>query len=212
VPGTDPAGPLARALGKLDSVLGTRGSVVVDVGGTDHLDALQRATAAGEQVELDYYSFARDEMTQRVVDPWRVFHAFGVWYLLGYCHRADAERMFRIDRVRALRPTGAPIERRPTRDDADLADLVYQPADDDLRVRLLLEASATWVVEDSRPELVVERPDGRVEVVLPVSAPAFLERLVLGLGPAVTVLDPPEARRWIADAAARILSRYGVSA
>ena len=44
---------------------------------------------ASEQVEIDYYSFARDEMTTRVVDPWRVFHAFGAWYLAAWCHRAN---------------------------------------------------------------------------------------------------------------------------
>ena len=45
----------------------------------------------------------RDEMTTRVVDPWRVFHAFGAWYLAAWCHRATAERLFRVDRIRALR-------------------------------------------------------------------------------------------------------------
>jgi proteasome accessory factor C len=90
----------------------------------------------------------------------------------------------------------------------DLADLVYQPADDDVRVRLLLEPSAAWVVEDARTESVDERADGRLEIVLPVSTPAFLQRLVLGLGPAVTVLGPPEARQWVSEAVDRVLRRY----
>ena len=54
-------------------------------------------------MEIDYFSFARDEMTTRVIDPWRVFHAFGAWYVAAWCHRADAERLFRVDRVRAVR-------------------------------------------------------------------------------------------------------------
>ena len=51
-------------------------------------------------------------MTTRVVDPWRVFHAFGAWYLAAWCHRADGERLFRVDRVRAVRPTGEHFEPR----------------------------------------------------------------------------------------------------
>ena len=44
--------------------------------------------------------------TTRVIDPWRVFHAFGTWYVAGWCHRAEGERLFRVDRVRAVRATG----------------------------------------------------------------------------------------------------------
>ena len=110
VPGSDPRGPLATALDKLDVALDAGGRLAVDVGGSDHLEELQDAASASEQVEIDYYSFARDEMTTRIVDPWRVFHAFGAWYLAAWCHRANAERLFRVDRVRAVRPTGEHFE------------------------------------------------------------------------------------------------------
>ena len=110
VPGSDPHGPLATALDKLDVVLDAGGRLAVHVGGSDHLEELQDAVDASEQVEIDYYSFARDEMTTRIVDPWRVFHAFGAWYLAAWCHRANAERLFRVDRVRAVRPTGEHFE------------------------------------------------------------------------------------------------------
>jgi proteasome accessory factor C len=161
-------------------------------------------------VELEYYSFARDEMTQRIVDPWRVFHAFGAWYLSGYCHRAEGERLFRIDRVRSVQRTGDPIQVPDTTDD-DLGPSVYQPDDADLRVRLDLDPSAAWVADSYPVDAVRIGTDDRVEIVLPVSAPAFLERLLLGLGPAARVLDPPEARLLVARAADRILARYRAS-
>jgi predicted DNA-binding transcriptional regulator YafY len=47
-----------------------------------------------------------------------------------------------------------------------------------------------------------------VDVVIPVSAAGFLERLVLGLGPAVEVLGPSEAKEIVANAASRVLARY----
>jgi predicted DNA-binding transcriptional regulator YafY len=52
---------------------------------------------------------------------------------------------------------------------------------------------------------------GGERVVLPVSGEAFLERLLLRLGPAAEVLDPPSARDRRAAAAARILRRYSES-
>jgi proteasome accessory factor C len=215
VPGADPGGPLASALDKLEQALGARGGVAVDVGDAGNLERLQQAVDDREQLEIDYYSFARDEMTTRVVDPTRVFHAFGEWYLAAYCHRAEGDRLFRIDRVRGVRTTGAPAAEHPDADvdvgggvGGDLATAVYRPAPGDLRVRLRLTPDAAWVADSLPTESVVTGARGATEVVLAVSAPAFLERLLLGLGSAATVVGPPEARELVAAAATRVLHRY----
>ncbi len=206
VPGSDTHGPLATALGKLEDALDARGRLAVDVGGSDHLEELQAAAAASEQVEIDYYSFARDEMTTRVVDPWRVFHAFGAWYLAAWCHRASAERLFRVDRVRSVRSTGRHFDAADR--GADMPDLVYRPRPEDLRVTLRLAPSADWVVESYPHEAAEQLDDGSWQVVLAVSEPAWLERLLLSLGPDATVAGPEEAADIAPDAAARILTRY----
>jgi proteasome accessory factor C len=208
VPGSDPHGPLATALDKLEAALGARGALSIDVGGSDNLDRLTQATTAGEQLEIDYYSFARDEMTTRVVDPLRVFHALGAWYLAAYCHRADGERLFRVDRVRAVRSTGEPAPPHPSAGDDDLVDLVYRPDPSDPRVRLRLRPDAAWVAESLPTEDAKPRADGGWDVVLAVSGAAFLERLLLRLGPAATVVGPASARAARADAARRVLARY----
>ena len=205
VPGSDKAGPLASALEKLERVLGS--GVAVDVGDTANLERLREAVDEGEQLEIDYYSYARDEMTTRVVDPTRLFHAFGEWYLAAFCHRADDERLFRVDRIRKITPTGQHVAARADEGDDAMAS-VYTPAPGDLRVRLRLAPEAGWVAESFPTESVTPRARGRIDVVLAVSAPAFLERLLLALGPAAEVLDPPEARTMIADAARRVLARY----
>ena len=207
VPGSDDAGPLATALDKVEQALGARGVLTVDVGSTDQLERLTAAAHDGEQLELGYYSAARDELTTRVVDPVRVFHAVGTWYLAAYCHRAGADRLFRVDRIRAVRPTGARVPPRPVADD-DLADLVYRPAPTDPRVRLRLAPDAAWVAETVPTEEVTTRRGGGCDVVLAVSGAAFLERLLLQLGPSARVLDPPEAAAARVDAARRVLDRY----
>jgi proteasome accessory factor C len=206
VPGSDAGGPLATALDKLEAALDARGRLAVDVGGSDHVAVLQDAVASSERVEIDYYAFDRDEMTTRVVDPWRVFHAFGAWYLAAWCHRAVGERLFRIDRVRAVRATGERFDTVPNTDDT--SELVYRPRPDDLRVTLRLAPSAEWVVESFPHEKATQRADGRWVVVLPVSEPAWLERLLLSLGPDVVVEHPSEATTVGAKAAARLLDRY----
>lgn len=209
VPGSDPEGPLARALDKLAHALGAGGNVAVDVGGARHLDALRDAVRDGERVEIDYYSYARDEMTTRRIDPTRVFHAFGAWYVAAYCHRAVGERLFRADRVRAVRATGEHFDPRPASERVD--ELVYHPRPDDLRVTLRLAPSAGWVPEAYPTEDVVTDPDGGCTVTLAVSERAFLDRLLLVLGPAARVVAPAGEREAAARAAQRLLARYDAS-
>ena len=51
---------------------------------------------------------------------------------------------------------------------------------------------------------------GRLEVDLVVGGDAWLERVLLRLGPGGRVVDPPGDATLAAEAATRILKRYGV--
>jgi len=204
VPGSDPEGPLATALDKLERALDLP-EVAVAVGQPPFLAAVRDAAARGERVEIDYWSAGRDELTTRRVDPEVAFFAMGEWYLSAYCHRAEDERMFRVDRIRALRPTGEHFDAAPR--DEEIGE-VFSPRPDDPRVRLELAPAAAWVAEAYPAESTTTRPDGSIEVVLAVSEPAWLERLLLRLGPDARVVEPAAARRAGGDAARRVLARY----
>jgi proteasome accessory factor C len=211
VPGADPEGPLGTAVAKLEAIVGVSGRVAVDVGHAPLVGTLRDAVAAGERLELDYHSFARDELTTRRVDPTRVFHVLGAWYLDAHCHRAGAERRFRVDRILAVRPTGETVPSRtapPPSGPAPLTDLVFTPRPDDRRVTLRLAPAVAWVADDLPLDDRADEADGSVRVTLAVSGDAFLERLLLRLGPAVEILGPPEAVALRAAAAARVLARY----
>jgi proteasome accessory factor C len=205
VPGSDPAGPLATALDKLEAALELPG-LVVDVAEPDRLAAVRDAARAHERLEIDYLS-GRDEVTTRCIDPEVVFFA-GRWYVGAYCHRARDERMFRVDRIRAVRATGERFEPGTTAFDTGT---VFRPRPDDLRVTLRLAPAAAWVPEAFPTESVTERPDGSVDVVLAVTDTAWLERLLLHLGPDVRVIAPRTLRETARDAARRVLARYGHS-
>ena len=207
VPGSDERGALATALDKLAGALGATEGLSVEVGEPPHLDALRRAADTHERVEVDYYSFGRNATTSRKIDPRSVFHAFGHWYAAAYCHQAQDERLFRLDRIRAVRPTGEHFD--PAADgEPEFGESVYHPRSDDPRVTLELDAAASWVVESYPSEHVEERSDGSWRVVLAVSERAWLERLLLELGPAARVVAPAGLRTVGAEAADRLLTRY----
>ena len=141
LPGADDNGALARGVAKLAAVLGVDADQVLDVdlglGGAEVLDVLRTAVAEHRRVHLDYYSYGRDERTERAVDPYVVHAEDGSLYVLGHCHLAGAERRFRVDRIASatllderFEPPATP-RRRPA---------VFQPDDDDPRVVLDLDA------------------------------------------------------------------------
>src|SRR5207249_2309906 len=109
VPGSDPGGPLATALDKLEHALGVP-DLVVELREPEHLATIRDTEARHERIEIDYWSAGRDDLTTRQIDPAVVFFAMGEWYVGAYCHRARADRMFRVDRIQAIRPTGMTFE------------------------------------------------------------------------------------------------------
>ncbi len=205
VPGSDATGPLATALDKLEAALEVP-DLVVDVTEPAQLGAIRDAVRAHSRVEVDYWSAGRDETTTRRIDPEVVFFATGQWYVGAYCHRAQAERMFRVDRIRAVRATGETFE--PGRTEFATG-TVFTPREDDPRVTLALTPAAAWVAEAYPAESVREHDDGSLEIVLAVSEQAWLERLLLRLGPDVRVVAPPELASVAAAVSQRILGRYG---
>ncbi len=204
VPGSDPDGPLATALAKLEAALDLP-DLVVDVSEPAHLSAIRDAAANHARVEIDYWSAGRDELTTRAIDPEIVFFATGEWYVGAYCHRARDQRMFRVDRIRAVRTTGESFQ--PGATGFETGD-VFTPSDSDPRVTLRVGPAAAWVAEAYPAESVTERADGSLDVVLAISEPAWLERLLLRLGPDAEVIEPEKLRAVATEAAQRVLRRY----
>lgn len=169
------------------------------------LDPLLRAMREHERVEIEYFSAARDEVTKRIVEPLALFAVDGRWHMIGFCHKAQAERDFRVDRVRSVRETGESFEpREPTM----RTDVAFDPNADDVQaVRIEVQPEQRWAVERYPVRGVVDREDGATEFTVDSAGDAWLERLLLRLGPTARVLDPPgnEVGRNVAT---RLLALY----
>jgi proteasome accessory factor C len=205
-PVTTDSEPLARGLAKLAAVLGVDADEMVEVelgsAPAGLLAELQRAEAEHRQAEVEYYSYGRDTWTRRVIDPHRVFGSAGQWYVAAYCHRVDDDRLFRVDRMRAVTVLDSSFKPRK----AAPAAQVFSPRPDDPTVVLELASSARWVLEAYPHEKVQERRGGKVRVTLRVSERGWLERLLLRLGPdAEVVAGEQDVGR---GAARRLLQRY----
>jgi proteasome accessory factor C len=210
-PGLPEAEALRSALNKLATSLGPEalGKLQVEVGEAPaeeaaHLEAVRDASARRERLEVDYYSASRDEFTTRRIDPEQVFSAIGNWYVVAWDGRSDAERLFRVDRIRATRPTGEVFEPRGL---LGQGRELYTPSGEDIRVRLRVRPGARWIAEYYAVEEAEER-NGSLEVTLPTKDLAWMAKLVLRLGGHAEILDPPELRDLVRRSAEETLSRY----
>jgi proteasome accessory factor C len=171
-------------------------------------EQLSRAVDEQRQVRLDYYVPTRDESTERVVDPMRVVTADGNTYLEAYCNLAEDQRLFRLDRISAAEVLDSPVPEHSDLQPRDLAAGLFQPSGDDLLATLRLSSGARWVSEYYPVEETVETQDGGLTVRLRVADPAWLVRLMLRLGSAAELVDPPELAERVRTVAAEALANY----
>lgn len=211
VPGDHDRAALDSATAKLEQAAGTAAAdadrVRVDVEvPPDLVPVLDGALRDGRALRLTYAGAARDEATERVVDPMRMLVVEGRTYLEGWCRRAEAVRTFRLDRVLTAtvldEPARPPVDAAPT--DLDAAGL--RPAGSTVTVDLA--PAAAWVADAHPVETVTPTPDGGLRVVLAVGEPDWVVRLMLRLGGAARVVEPPEIVEAVRSAAAAALAAY----
>jgi proteasome accessory factor C len=208
-PGFPDAPALASAVHKLTATLGGTSGIVASGTGAPpaHLAALRAASAAREQVRISYVAASTAERTDRTIEPEVVFASGGNWYVAAWDVAADGERLFRVDRVDAVEPTGVVFEPRGL-EGAGRA--LYEPGPGDLQVRLRLAREARWVAEYYATTNPHECEDGSLEVTLPTGQLAWVARLLLRLGADVEVLDPPDVRERVRALARETLAVYGL--
>lgn len=204
----DEAGALARGLTKLRLATGTDAQaldVQLGVAERDVLRDLRRALDDGVSVDITYYSLARDERSERRVEPQRLFPEEGRWYLTGYCHRARADRVFRVDRIAALAVTEAPVTEPGSSSESPPFSIDDQPS-----VVLRFPLDRAHLIDHVSVVSRSVTDDGSVEVELPVSSTRWLQRLLVRIGPGVELVrsDVDLGDAVLSDAVEAVLSRY----
>lgn len=210
LPGVSGASAVATAHAKLTDAAGEAGRAGAaiaarltepEVGAA--LEVIQQAVNDGVRLHLTYLVPARDEITDRVVEPVRAFSRDDVWYLEAWCTGAQAVRNFRLDRIQAAKPTGEPVQR--SREPGDFPEHLFRPSDTDAVLTLLLRPPARWVADHYDAARTVELEDGRLAAEIRVASTAWVPGLLARLGGDAVVAGPEplraEAQQWLQKAA-----------
>jgi predicted DNA-binding transcriptional regulator YafY len=208
-----------RALAKLEQVLPSRlrhrvtalHQATVQVPGhqprvgADVLTAIAAVCRDHERLRFDYENHDGGE-SRRTVEPHRLAHARGRWYLVAYDLDRDAWRMFRVDRMAPKVPTGPRFApREPPGDVATFVARNLGTATWRYRATVTVHAPAAELVERLPPGVDVVEAAGEVcRVAVGSDTPATLA-VHLGLLDAdFEVTGPPE----LVAELARLADRY----
>jgi len=171
-----------------------------------HLRKLVTAAKERTRVTIDYVTASRASAEERNFDPFGIVHHAGQWYVIGFCHKRQDTRTFRIDRIASLKNLD---ERFHIPEDFDLEtyrrERLYVPSADSIAVGIHLDPLATtrvgsnWPVGD-----VSHHDDGSSEIVIDCEGFEWVTGWVLGMGKHARIVSPPEAKEAMVERIDRI--------
>lgn len=212
--------PLASALAKLRRAIPGDDPAVVDslaagaeMGGPSPPETALLVEAARRRVEVEvvYLSRSTGATTTRILHPRRVFAHRGRWYVeAGDTFHGD-ERVFRIDRMLAVRVgtrTFAPA-RPALRVEQEL---LYFPTPADRDVVLRFTPSAAQYVLSRWGDAARKETGGSVTVKFRSASENYVVSLVLAYGGEAAVVSPAQLRKAVADRVRELRKVYANSA
>jgi proteasome accessory factor C len=206
---------LSRTIAKLEAAAGSAGGPSAQVAvqfdyltGQSVTAQVTDALSQGRRVHIAYYVPGRDEATERDVDPMRMLVVEGRSYLEGWCRRAEAVRLFRLDRILAMQILDVAAEVPAEAEPVDVDGGLFRPSPQDVLVVLELAAAGRWVAEYFPCEQVDELEDGRKRITLRTPDTQMVRRLALRLGEDGRVISPPELAAQVAEDASAALAHY----
>ena len=172
------------------------------------------AINARRSLRVDYTNLAGEE-TSRVIDPIKLVDSDGHTAVLAWCQSANAQRNFRVDRMRRIEQLEGAIseEAKKLHDEADtLSDNPYNPQETDFDVVVEVSPEAYSLVSQFT---VVDQPtkanDGVIRATIKVGRLENLGKLIARFGGAAKVIEPQIAREIVRDYALAALGRKPLS-
>jgi len=170
---------------------------------------LRQSIGDRRSVRLLYRGFARQEDTERMVDPYALTLQWGLWYLVGFCHLRQEMRTFRVDRIQQATPME---DQFPAPRDFSVREYLarsmsFEPT---YRATVYIEPSTAPTIRERHGHWmeIVDHQDGAITVHFGVAGLDWAVGWVLMHGPAAKALAPPELAERVRAAAEGVLKQY----
>lgn len=144
------------------------------------------------------YESADGHRSDRHIEPYSLVHRRGHWYLVGWDVEKDAPRSFKVSRIVSKVTQTEGTYEIPADFNVE-AHIGLEPwelgAGSQATAKVRFDHSMAWWPRQNMAQLQAEeRPDGSLEVEMPVANLNALVSWALGFGDGVEIVEPPEAR------------------
>jgi predicted DNA-binding transcriptional regulator YafY len=165
------------------------------------------------RLHFTYVSPAREEKSQRTVDPYHLFNYMGSWHLVGYCHMRGMIRDFVLGRMTDLQILDEDFE-KPS--DFDIKEYFHSSfgiykghSKTEVTLRFSPE-KAKWIRDQvwHRDQKSRSLRDGSLELSFPVADFSEIKMEILKHGDKVEVVKPKALRELIKTEALSISKIY----
>jgi proteasome accessory factor B len=173
-------------------------------------DALARAVAQRQQIELGYRKPGAGTSEARIVDPYHLANINGEWFLFAFDHGRKDIRKFVPARIRAVKPTGKMFERSKKfsleKELRDSFGVHSGEGEYDVVIRFNVRA-ADYIREKKwhESQQLQELKSGGVDLHVKLSSLVEIERWVLSWGGDAKVIKPRELAEAVRQSANKIL-------
>ncbi len=190
---------------------GSRSDIIVDdlvKPDPSIVGVLNRAIRDHQLVEIKYFTTSRRELSQRLIEPYLLFHSPDGWYVEAYCCRAGAQRTFKLERIQEAKTTGTTFAPRDVLDLGRRLTGDIAPATNEAKWATIIFEARWLTYLQERGTKHTTRPDGRVEAQVPYLDETWIvQEVVRYLGEAV-LESPASTRNKICETAWSLASMY----
>jgi predicted DNA-binding transcriptional regulator YafY len=178
---------------------------------------LEEACRQQKTVQMTYYTASRDATGDRKFDPYLLHIYRGTNpYVIGFCHKRQTTRWFRVDRIRHLECLSDKFVRDPDFDAKAHLEMIFQHevGSKSFAVAIWFDGATAPYIRERRwhqSQTLEEHPDGSVTLGMTVRGLNDLKRWVLGYGKGAIVREPPELVALVKAEVAGMIERYYAS-
>jgi predicted DNA-binding transcriptional regulator YafY len=208
---------LSSVRAKLEAAIGADRLPTVELGRAQVADtgvaaAVSQAIREDRVLEIDYWTESRGAITKRQIESHLLVNAQDAWYVVAYCRRAEAQRTFRLDRIRSAVLLDEQFARRAE----IVASGPYLPWGAHPQPGETVAQSASVWCDPGLARWMLEKhgsrerfADGSVLVEIPYASEEWLVKELLKYQGEAVLFEPVALRRTVADLAEEILGAYG---
>ena len=167
------------------------------------INYINRAIEEGKCIDIVYYAFSSQTLSNRRIAPYLVWISNGIFYMTGYCSLRNEQRTFACSRIKEISISdetySVPDNFKPD-DYLNASFGVFHGETTTVKIRFLPEV-AKYVKEKKwhDTQKIVEKNDGSIIFTVQTAGIRDIKIWVRSWGPSAEVLEPRDLREMMAS-------------